>query len=162
MYHFGHAWSHVVRPLKPVYWDEATRALGQRDRVLRRLIRAYPDIHLRRRHDPFTTLARAIVGQQISVKAADSIWRRFVATVKPGTRSTAFPRLDPVVVAAADIARFANAAYRDARSTTCAISHRASSPARSTPSRGARWKTRRSSKHWWKSRASAGGPRRCS
>jgi hypothetical protein len=104
MYHFGHAGSHVVRPLKPVYWDDATRALGQRDRVLRRLIRAYPDIHLRRRHDPFTTLARAIVGQQISVKAADSIWRRFVATVKPGARSTAFPRLDPVAVAAADVA----------------------------------------------------------
>ena len=104
MYHFGHAWSHVVRPLKPVYWDDATRALGERDRVLCRLIRAYPDIHLRRRHDPFTTLARAIVGQQISVKAADSIWRRFVATVKPGARSTAFPRLNPVIVAAADIA----------------------------------------------------------
>ena len=94
MYHFAHArepspyendrssppsarWS----ALKPAYWDEATRALGQRDRVLRKLIRAHPDIHLRRRHDPFTTLARAIVGQQISVKAADSIWRRFVATV---------------------------------------------------------------------------------
>jgi len=43
------------------------------------------------------------VGQQISVKAADSIWRRFVATVKPGARSTGFPRLDPVVVAAARV-----------------------------------------------------------
>ena len=57
---------------------------GERDRVLRKLIRAHPDIHLRRRNDPFTTLARAIVGQQISVKAAESIWRRFVATVAPG------------------------------------------------------------------------------
>ena len=74
--------------MKPAYWDEATRALGARDRVLKKLIRAYPDIHLKRRGDPFTTLARAIVGQQISVKAADSIWRRFVATVAPGRKAT--------------------------------------------------------------------------
>jgi DNA-3-methyladenine glycosylase II len=104
MYHIGHAWSHMVRSLKPAYWDEATLTLGRRDGVLRKLIRAHPHIHLQRRHDPFTTLARAIVGQQISVKAADSIWRRFVATVRPGTRSTAFPRLDPVIVAASDVA----------------------------------------------------------
>jgi DNA-3-methyladenine glycosylase II len=90
--------------LKPAYWDEATRALGRQDRVLKKLIRAYPGIHLRRRSDPFTTLARAIVGQQISVKAADSIWRRFVAIVAPAARSTVLPRLDPRVVAATAVA----------------------------------------------------------
>ena len=47
--------------LKPPYWDEAMVSLGRSDRVLRKLIRAYPDIHLKRRSDPFTTLARAIV-----------------------------------------------------------------------------------------------------
>jgi DNA-3-methyladenine glycosylase II len=87
--------------VKPAYWDEATRALGKRDRVLRQLIRAYPDVHLARRSDPFTTLARAIVGQQISVKAADTIWRRFVTAVAPGARPVAFPKLDPRGVAAA-------------------------------------------------------------
>ena len=91
----GDARGNVGKSVKPAYWDEATRALGERDRVLKQLIRAYPGIHLRRRSDPFTTLARAIVGQQISVKAADSIWRRFVATVAPDARSTVFPRLDP-------------------------------------------------------------------
>jgi DNA-3-methyladenine glycosylase II len=65
--------------VKPPYWDSATRALGRRDPVLRRLIRAYPGIHLQRRSDPFTTLARAIVGQQISVRAAQTIWDRFAA-----------------------------------------------------------------------------------
>ena len=90
--------------MKPAYWDTATRALGQRDRVLRKLIRAYPGIHLKRRSDPFTTLARAIVGQQISVKAADAIWRRFVATVAPGTQSIVFPRLDTGAVAATGVA----------------------------------------------------------
>ena len=89
--------------MKPAYWDAATRALGQRDRVLRKLIRAHPGIHLKRRGDPFTTLARAIVGQQISVKAADTIWRRFVAIAAPRAKSAAFPRLDTGTVAATDI-----------------------------------------------------------
>jgi DNA-3-methyladenine glycosylase II len=61
---------------KPPYWDAATRALAKRDAVLARLIAAYPGIHLTSRGDPFTTLARAIVGQQISVKAAQTIWDR--------------------------------------------------------------------------------------
>ena len=86
--------------MKPAYWDEATRALARRDRVLGRLIRAYPGIHLKRRTDPFTTLARAIVGQQISVKAADSIWRRFVAVVDSAP-TRGFPCLAPTSVAAA-------------------------------------------------------------
>jgi DNA-3-methyladenine glycosylase II len=67
--------------VKPAYWDNATRALGRADPVMRRLIRSMPDIHLARRGDPFTTLARAIVGQQISVRAAQTIWDRFVAAV---------------------------------------------------------------------------------
>lgn len=80
--------------MKPRYWDEAVRALSRCDPVLRRLIRRYPGIHLKRRSDPFTTLARAIVGQQISVKAADTIWRRFVALVE-GAPQRGFPRLAP-------------------------------------------------------------------
>jgi len=46
------------------------------------LIARYPDAILADRGDPFQTLARAIVGQQISVKAADSIWTRFAGYVK--------------------------------------------------------------------------------
>ncbi len=51
------------------------------------LVARYPDAVLADRGDPFQTLARAIVGQQISVKAADSIWERFAArcvSVNPG------------------------------------------------------------------------------
>jgi DNA-3-methyladenine glycosylase II len=77
---------------KPHYWDDATRLLAERDPVLARLIGTYPGIHLTRRGDPFTTLARAIVGQQISVKAAQSIWDRIVkACGRPGPP----PTLDP-------------------------------------------------------------------
>ena len=68
--------------MKPAYWDDATRALGRADPVMRRLIRAVPGIHLVRRGDPLTTLARAIVGQQISVKAAQTIWGRFTAAAR--------------------------------------------------------------------------------
>lgn len=61
----------------PRYWPQAKIHLSRRDPVLRRLIRAYPDAQLRGRGDAFQTLARSIVGQQISVKAAQSIWNRF-------------------------------------------------------------------------------------
>src|SRR6202162_322047 len=87
---------------KPPYWNEATAALARRDRVLRRLIRSYPDIHLKRRTDAFTTLARAIVGQQISVKAADAIWGRFAALVSPAPLPS-FPRLLPSSVETAGL-----------------------------------------------------------
>jgi DNA-3-methyladenine glycosylase II len=80
---------------KPHYWDDATRLLGERDQVLARLIGSYPGIHLTRRGDPFTTLARAIVGQQISVKAAQSIWDRIV---KACGNAGAPPTLDPARV----------------------------------------------------------------
>ena len=129
----------MIRSRKPAYWDEATRALGQRDRVLRKLIRAHPHIHLRRRHDPFTTLARAIVGQQISVKAADSIWRRFVATVATGPVRDR-PRSRASIPSSSQpraSLRCGTAGCRGARSSTCAISHRVSNRARSTPGRGA-------------------------
>jgi DNA-3-methyladenine glycosylase II len=68
--------------MKPAYWDDATRALGRIDPVLKRLIRKFPDVHLQRRGDPFTTIARAIVGQQISVKAAQTIWDRLATAVE--------------------------------------------------------------------------------
>jgi len=84
--------------MKPPYWDEATRDLSRRDVVLRRLMRRHSGMHLKRRSDPFTTLARAIVGQQISVKAADAIWRRFVAA-SGATPGRAFPRLQAAAVA---------------------------------------------------------------
>ena len=78
--------------MKPAYWDDATSALGRSDPVLKRLIKRFPDVHLQRRGDPFTTLARAIVGQQISVKAAQTIWERLVKA----TGGSGHPvRLDP-------------------------------------------------------------------
>ena len=67
--------------MKPEYWDRAKRALTRRDPVLAAIIRAHPKVFLARRGEPFLTLARAIVGQQISVKAAQSVWDRLAACV---------------------------------------------------------------------------------
>ena len=61
----------------PPYWDEACRYLARKDRVLKRLIPQFGDACLESRGDAFTTLARSIVGQQISVKAAQTVWDRF-------------------------------------------------------------------------------------
>jgi DNA-3-methyladenine glycosylase II len=67
--------------VKPEYWDRAKRALARRDPVMAGIIRSRPRVHLARRGEAFMTLARAIVGQQISVKAAQSVWDRFAACV---------------------------------------------------------------------------------
>ena len=65
----------------PTYWDDACRHLARRDRVLKKLIPRFGEARLKTRGDAFTTLARSIVGQQISVKAAQSVWDRFAAVV---------------------------------------------------------------------------------
>jgi DNA-3-methyladenine glycosylase II len=63
----------------PEYWDEACRHLAKRDRVMKKLIPQFGEARLQSRGDAFTTLARSIVGQQISVKAAQSVWDKFIA-----------------------------------------------------------------------------------
>jgi DNA-3-methyladenine glycosylase II len=65
--------------MTPDYWPAAKTHLAKKDKVLRKLMKSYPDAQLRTRGNAFQTLARSIVGQQISVKAAQSIWDRFAA-----------------------------------------------------------------------------------
>ncbi len=71
-----------VKRTKPDYWEEACKHLAKKDRVMRRLIPQFGDVFLESRGDAFVTLARSIVGQQISVKAAQSVWDRFAALSK--------------------------------------------------------------------------------
>lgn len=66
---------------KPDYWDDAVAHLVKRDRILKKLIPQHPEVWLTSRGTPFITLARAIVGQQISTKAADAVWNKFIAVV---------------------------------------------------------------------------------
>ncbi len=66
-----------VTSVKPLYWDLACKHLTKKDRVMKRLIPQFGDACLQSRGDAFGTLARSIVGQQISVKAAQTVWDRF-------------------------------------------------------------------------------------
>lgn len=65
----------------PGYWIRAKRQLREADPVLGALITRYKGLTLASRGDAFQTLARSIVGQQISVKAAQSVWDRFAVAV---------------------------------------------------------------------------------
>ena len=90
---------HSAPPLAPqvtpAYWDEACKHLGKRDRVMRKLIPKFGEGRLQCRGDAFSTLARSIVGQQISVKAAQSVWLRFA-----GLMGDPAARLAPAAVLA--------------------------------------------------------------
>ncbi|NMM37864.1 MAG: DNA-3-methyladenine glycosylase 2 family protein [Glaciimonas sp.] len=62
----------------PAYWLEAKVQLMKRDRIMSRLIPQFGDLHLVGKGEPFTTLARSIIGQQISVKSAEAAWQRLL------------------------------------------------------------------------------------
>ncbi len=68
-----------VQIFTPDYWEEACKHLAKKDRVMKRLIPKFGNACLESRGDAFTTLARSVVGQQISVKAAQTVWDKFVA-----------------------------------------------------------------------------------
>lgn len=77
----------------PDYWQQACQELSACDTVMRRLIAQFPGATLESRGCAFTTLSRSIVGQQISVKAAESVWQRVIAAI---------PEIAPDIIAAAD------------------------------------------------------------
>ena len=61
----------------PFYWYKAKTILSKRDPILRKIIKKFNKGFLTTRKDPFFSLCRTIIGQQISTKAADSIWSKF-------------------------------------------------------------------------------------
>jgi len=64
----------IIKP--PIFWQKAKKDLSDKDKKLSKIIDLYPKDFLFSKSDPFFTLARSIVGQQISVKAAQSVWDR--------------------------------------------------------------------------------------
>ncbi len=80
----------------PHYWDDAIAGLSKRDHVMKKIIASYPRSIMTCRGEPFFTLARAIVGQQISVKAAQSVW---------GKLMLAYPEFTPEKMARARVTR---------------------------------------------------------
>ena len=78
----------AAQPGMPGFWEEACKHLVKKDRVMKRLIPQFGDAHLQTRGDAFVTLARSIVGQQISVKAAQTVWDRFAVLPRKITPSS--------------------------------------------------------------------------
>jgi DNA-3-methyladenine glycosylase II len=72
----------LIEEIAPEYWEQACRELMKHDRILKKLIPKYGSGFLVTRGDAFTTLARAIVGQQISVAAAQAVWDRVLTASK--------------------------------------------------------------------------------
>jgi len=66
----------------PQYWNKAKKILSKRDPILRKIIKKYNKGFLTTKNKPFFSICRTIVGQQISTKAADSIWLKFEAKCK--------------------------------------------------------------------------------
>jgi DNA-3-methyladenine glycosylase II len=93
--------------VRPNFWAKAKLELAQRDVVMEGIIRAFPRIGLESRGDPFRTLARSIVGQQISVKAAASIWGRLMVVA---------PQMQPdeIVATSFEDLRLCGLSYRKA------------------------------------------------
>ena len=77
--------------MTPEYWTQATQELATCDQVMLQLIQQFEGATLTSRGCAFTTLARSIVGQQISVKAAESVWQKV---------NRAIPDIEPCTVAA--------------------------------------------------------------
>ena len=67
---------------KPQFWERAKKDLIKKDKKLAKIIQNYPNDFLFTKSDPFYTLARSIVGQQISVKAAQAVWVKFERKIK--------------------------------------------------------------------------------
>ena len=66
---------------RPDYWETAKKELSDNDIILSRIINKFDDLELISRGDIFFTLIRSIIGQQISVKAASTVWSRFTGKV---------------------------------------------------------------------------------
>ena len=67
---------------KPSYWNKAKSILSKKDKVMKNLINSYKDGALVTRNDAFFSLCKSIIGQQISVAAANSVFSKFEKSCK--------------------------------------------------------------------------------
>ena len=89
----------------PVYWQKTKSILSKRDPVLRKIIKKYNKGFLATRNNPFFSLCRTIVGQQISTKAADSIWSKFEKKCKKDINPSTILKISPRNLRSAGLSR---------------------------------------------------------
>ena len=75
----------------PTYWKKARTYLSKKDSIMRSLIKKYKDNNLTTRKDVFYSLCKSIIGQQISVAAADSVFKKFELACKKKLIQKLFP-----------------------------------------------------------------------
>ena len=89
----------------PIYWHKAKRVLSRRDPILRKIIKKNKKGFLTTRDKPFFSLCRTIIGQQISVKAADSIWAKFEKKCKKNIIPNVILKLSPRTLRSVGLSR---------------------------------------------------------
>ena len=101
--------------MTPQDYLKARRLLLRRDPVLAALIRKHGECGLARaqRSDHFSALVRAITGQQLSTKAAATIYSRLVALMPDGVTPPALSALTDAQLRAVGMSRQKVAYFRD-------------------------------------------------
>ena len=89
----------------PAYWKKAKRTLSRRDSILRKIIKKYKKGFLTTKSDPFFSLCRTVVGQQVSVASADSIWSKFEKKCKGNIRPKVVLKISPSILKSAGLSR---------------------------------------------------------
>jgi len=89
----------------PVYWYKAKKILSKKDPVLRKIIKKYNKDFLTTKNKPFFSLCRTIIGQQISTKAADSIWLKFEKKCKKKINPKTILKLSSSTLRSAGLSR---------------------------------------------------------
>ena len=81
---------------QPKYWNKAKKYLSKKDKVMKKLIYKYRDKTLTTRKDIFFSLCKSIIGQQISVAAANAVFKKFKDTCKGKINPREYPRKSDV------------------------------------------------------------------
>tara|TARA_B100000686_G_scaffold50269_1_gene53967 strand:- start:200 stop:826 length:627 start_codon:yes stop_codon:yes gene_type:complete len=89
----------------PKYWYKAKKILSKRDPIIKKIIKKYSKGYLTSRKDPFYSLCRTIIGQQISTRAADSIWSKFEIKCKKKIIPITVLKLTPQTLKSAGLSR---------------------------------------------------------
>ena len=91
------------KPLK--YWHKAKKTLSKRDPIFKKTIKKYKKGYLNSMNKPFFSLCRTIIGQQISTKAADSIWSKFEKKCKKKINPDVVTKLNSATLKKAGLSR---------------------------------------------------------
>ena len=89
----------------PAYWHKAKKILSKRDPVIRKIIKKYKKGFLATRNNPFFSLCRTIIGQQVSVASADSIWSKFAKKCKKNIRPKVVLKISFRILKSAGLSR---------------------------------------------------------